>query len=122
MANLISWFEIPAQDLTRAALFYGKVLNAEVPVQSFGGFKIAFLPGDEQHSTGALVQHEVYIPSHQGVLIYLNGGSDLSEMLDRVEPAGGKVLKPKSMVSADFGYMAVFEDSEGNRVALHSKN
>jgi hypothetical protein len=41
-------------------------------------------------------------------------------MLDKVEPAGGKILMPKSLISEHWGYMALFEDTEGNRVALHS--
>src|SRR5688572_20894829 len=104
MPNLINWFEIPAADLKRAAAFYTQVLGVEVPVQSFEGFKIAFLPGDSDAATGALVQHDAYKPSHQGVLIYLNGGDNLEDMLNRVEPAGGKVLQQKKMISPDFGY------------------
>jgi predicted enzyme related to lactoylglutathione lyase len=41
--------------------------------------------------------------------------------LARVEDAGGKILVPKKQISEDVGYMAVFIDTEGNRVALHSR-
>jgi hypothetical protein len=37
-----------------------------------------------------------------------------------VEAAGGKVLVPKTQISEDYGYMAMFLDTEGNRIALHS--
>ena len=57
-----------------------------------------------------------------GSLVYLNGNDDLSVMLGRVESAGGKILRGKTQISPDIGYMAVFEDSEGNRIALHSQN
>jgi predicted enzyme related to lactoylglutathione lyase len=34
--------------------------------------------------------------------------------------AGGTVYQPKTQISEEHGFMAVFIDSEGNRVALHS--
>ncbi len=53
--------------------------------------------------------------------MFLNGGADLSVVLGRVEGSGGKVLMPKTKIPmADAGYMAMFVDSEGNAVGLHS--
>jgi uncharacterized protein len=40
--------------------------------------------------------------------------------MDKVEAAGGKIMVPKTMISEEYGYMAVFVDTEGNRIALHS--
>jgi len=31
-----------------------------------------------------------------------------------------KILVPKTQISEDYGYMAMFIDTEGNRIALHS--
>lgn len=118
MQHLINWFEIPTADIQRAAAFYGKLFNTEVPIQDLGDLKMGFLPG----GFGALVHHKVYTPSHAGTLIYLNGGDDLNEMLAKVEPAGGKILRAKTQISPQFGFMALFEDSEGNRMALRSNN
>ena len=70
---------------------------------------------------GAIVAHEWYTPSENGVLIYLDAGDDLNPMLARAEGAGASVLIPKTQISEDVGYMAVFRDTEGNRIALHSK-
>jgi len=41
-------------------------------------------------------------------------------VLDRIEKAGGKIIVPKTQISPEHGYMAVFIDTEGNRIALHS--
>jgi predicted enzyme related to lactoylglutathione lyase len=41
-------------------------------------------------------------------------------VLDRVAAAGGTVEVPKREISPEYGYMAVFIDTEGNRMALHS--
>jgi predicted enzyme related to lactoylglutathione lyase len=63
-----------------------------------------------------------YVPRTDGVVIYLNGGNDLSTPLSRVEKAGGKVLLNKTFLSNEAGHVAYFKDSEGNRIGLHSMN
>lgn len=55
-----------------------------------------------------------------GPLIYLNGNPDVQIILDRIEGAGGKIIVPKTQISPEYGYMAAFLDTEGNRIALHS--
>ena len=71
---------------------------------------------------GALVYNaQFYKPSMtDGPLIYLNANPDVQNVLNKVESAGGKILVPKTQISEDYGYMAMFVDSEGNRIALHS--
>ena len=56
----------------------------------------------------------------EGPLIYLNGNPDVQVVMDKVEAAGGKVMVPKTQISPEYGYMAVFVDTEGNRIGLHS--
>ena len=123
MKNLINWFEIPVSDMDRAVAFYSKLLDAPIQVEDFGGFLMGWLPMESQEGVGgSLVKHETYVPSHHGSLVYLNGNDDLSVMLGRVEAAGGKILSGKKQITPEIGYMAIFEDSEGNRIALHSQN
>ena len=70
---------------------------------------------------GSLVQlKDFYQPSSQGVLIYFSC-KEFSVELNRVEQAGGKILKKKSLIAEDIGYMGLFTDCEGNRIALHSR-
>jgi uncharacterized protein len=47
------------------------------------------------------------------------GSRAFNDMLQRVEHAGGKILLPKTPISGDRGF-AYFEDTEGNRIGLHS--
>ncbi|MGC1206073.1 MAG: VOC family protein, partial [Flavobacteriaceae bacterium] len=61
-----------------------------------------------------------YIPSHAGTLVYFMS-EDVQNELNRIEAAGGKVLQPKTEISPEHGFMGVFEDTEGNRIALHSQ-
>jgi len=120
MANVINWFEIPATDLERAMRFYGEVLGNKMEVMEIAGQQMAFFTQDTDVVGGALCQGEGYLPSSEGAMIYLNGGDDLSDPLGRVESAGGKVVLPKTQISEEVGYFAIFMDSEGNRVAFHS--
>jgi hypothetical protein len=121
MANVINWFEIPVEDFDRASEFYSKVLNGEIQkMDSPAGEKFGFLPGMEKGEIGgAIVAGETYEPTNKGTVVYLNGGEDLSTPLSKVEPAGGKIIMPKTSIGEN-GFMAHFLDTEGNRVALHS--
>ena len=82
-------------------------------------FPSADVPG----APGSLVFHkDFYKPSKEGVLIYFNCHSgDLNNELAKAEPAGGKVLMPKKLITEDVGYMALCIDTEGKRIALHSR-
>jgi uncharacterized protein len=53
-------------------------------------------------------------------LVYFTS-EDIDTELSRVEDAGGKVLRKKTEINPDTGYMAYFTDTEGNRIALHSR-
>jgi hypothetical protein len=114
----LSWFEIPVADVARAAGFYGRLFDTTLMKLDLGDLQMVLLPGGR----GALVQHRAYTPSYHGPLLFFDGGGDLSTLLDRVEPAGGKVLRPKTQISPEQGYMALFEDTEGNRLGLRSRN
>lgn len=117
MEPSIQWFEIPVADLARAVGFYGRLFDSPVMHLNLGDLQMGLLPGGK----GALVQHPAYKPSHSGSLLYFDGGDDLAVFLDRVETAGGKVMRPKTQISPEQGYMALFEDTEGNRLGLRSK-
>jgi predicted enzyme related to lactoylglutathione lyase len=120
MKNAINWFEIPVRDFDRAKKFYEKILNYTMNTQDFGGDKLGFLPSEKGALGGAICCGDSCKPSTEGVLIYINGDPDLSGILNRVEGAGGKIIMEKRQISPEIGYMAIFTDSEGNRIALHS--
>lgn len=124
--NMISWFELPVSDMDRAQKFYETVFNVKISIQEFGGILMGWFPPAEDITapgiSGSLVKNEHYKPSSShGALVYFNSQSgDLGIELSRVENAGGKILQDKTLISNDIGYMAVFLDSEGNRVALYN--
>lgn len=120
--NALNWFEIAVNDLARAKKFYEKVFDIEMQDAEMNGMLMAFFPTENMSANvgGGLVQHEMYKPSADGVVVYLNGNPDLAVALAKIEGAGGKVVMPKTLITDDIGYMAFFIDTEGNKVALHS--
>lgn len=121
--NAITWFEIPVTDFERAARFYSAIFDFEMFQTQVGPTRMGFLPYEQkEHRVGGAICHGPgYVPSQSGTLPYLNGGSDLNTVLSRVEKAGGKILKPKTFLGEDIGYSAHFVDTEGNKLALHSR-
>ena len=122
MENLINWFEIPATDFSRAVLFYSSILGLDIKETEMFGTKMGLFPTDGTNVSGAIVQGEDYSPSMDGVVAYLNGGSDLQIVLDKVQKNEGKVIVPKTQISPEMGYFGMFIDSEGNKMAVHSTN
>ncbi len=120
----VGWFEIPVTDMDRAIKFYETVFETKLSRNKMGPLDMAWFPWDEvtgKGASGMLVLHpEFYHPSKEGVLVYFSS-SDLNQELSRIENAGGKIIVPRKEISPEVGFMAVFMDTEGNRLALHSQ-
>ncbi len=121
--NALNWFEIATTDLDRAQKFYETVFRITMEPMDMPELSMRMFPGDGMSGKvgGAIVKSPMHKPSKTGTLVYLNANPDLSDALSRVETAGGKILMPKTHISEDIGYMAFFEDTEGNAVAMHSQ-
>jgi predicted enzyme related to lactoylglutathione lyase len=73
---------------------------------------------DGPGASGALVAAEGYSPSHAGTMVYFSV-PDIGATLSAVERGGGSTLLPKMSIG-EFGFVAHFQDTEGNRVGLHA--
>jgi len=124
MNNAISWFEIPTTDINRAQKFYETIFGITMIPMELPNIKMRMFPLDDIMNGigGALVDSGgFHKPSMtDGPLVYLNANPDVQNVLDKVEAAGGKIMVPKTEISPEYGNMAVFFDTEGNRIALHS--
>lgn len=126
--NAINWFEIPVTDTARAKKFYETLLDIKMEILEGPGDDVQILfPRDPAQVSalsgrvsGGLVKNDRAKPSAEGALVYLNASPRVQEVIDRVEPAGGKVLMPKTKIPA--GQISIILDTEGNRVALHAEN
>lgn len=122
--NMVGWFEIPVNDMDRAKKFYEEVFEIEVALHPMNELVMGWFPfaHNKPGAAGSLVKHAAwYRPSDtHGPLVYFSS-RDVQNELNRVEKAGGRIVKHKTLIAPDVGYMAVFIDPEGNRIALHSR-
>jgi hypothetical protein len=122
--NAISWFEIPAIDIERAQKFYETIFDIQLIPLETPQIKMRMFPVEDPTTGigGALCDSDgFHKPStDSGPLVYLNANPDVQLVLDKITGAGGIILVPKTQISPEHGHMAVFLDTEGNRVALHS--
>ena len=124
MRNTMYWVEIPAKNFERAKKFYETIFDVTMNLVSIPRGKYATFPLDMEGlgAGGAIVEGDGYEPSGNGAIIYMDRGEDLDTPLSKVEGAGGKIILPKTKNGAngEFGFIAHFIDSEGNRIGLHS--
>ncbi|MGB5437315.1 MAG: VOC family protein [Maribacter sp.] len=119
--DYVSWFEIPAIDFQQAVNFYNHIFGITMEQQNTNENAMAFFPTTTGIG-GSVIAGQGYVPSDCGPLVYLNGGKDLSNVLNKVEEAGGRIIMSKTLISEEMGYFAIFIDSQGNKLALYSKN
>ncbi|MBL1219742.1 VOC family protein [Chryseobacterium sp. L7] len=119
-SNPVIYFEIPVNDMKHAEQFYTNVFNFNFEKDDIDGYEMSLFPFEEKNSgiTGALAKGDVYKPTKDGVIIYFKT-EDINESLAKVLKNGGEILYPKK-INEKYGFaVAEFEDSEGNRIALH---
>lgn len=116
------WIEIPVKDLDRAMAFYQAVFQLQPTEIVTDGVRrtTTLVNTTEQGRAGiSLNQTASFKPGDTGPLVYLDAGEDLTHHLQRVEPAGGKVIEDKTSMG-EAGNYATFLDTEGNCLALYS--
>lgn len=119
--GLIVHFQIPVRDMDRAVRFYRQVLGFEFHRQTVDGYEMARFapPPGAPGIPGSLAKGDVYVPAKTGPLIYF-AVRDVSATLARANASGAKTLYPRT-VSGPGRIVAEFEDSEGNRIGIQSK-
>lgn len=118
--NALNWFEIFVSDLPRARAFYEAILGAKMQDTGMECCEMAIFPYDNMKGVGgALTKMEGCKPGAGGTLVYLNVEGDLDGVISRISGAGGKIVKERFAIPPH-GFIALFEDTEGNTVGLHS--
>lgn len=118
-SNPVVYFEIPVTNIERAIQFYSAVFGFEFERDRIHDNEMAFFPLIEGNNgiSGALAQGEIYKPTIDGTLVYLNT-EDIEETINLVVKNGAEILFPITS-NGEFGLVAEFKDCEGNRIALH---
>ena len=131
--NAIVHFEIPADDVVRAKEFYQKSFGwtfSEFPMpedSSTGGepyYGVITTPMGEDHMptkpgeiNGGLMKR---MQPGQPMMSYLNV-DDIDAALEAVEKNGGHVCMPKTEIAPGMGWIACFNDTEGNMLGMHQR-
>jgi len=121
MSNPVVWFEIAATDLERAKKFYSEVFQLEMQYVDMPDSPMYMMGSGEDGAAGAggaLVKSVDNVPSTSGTMVYFYC-DDVAVESARVEAAGGTLIVPKTSLG-EFGFMAIFIDTEGNKVGMHS--
>ncbi|MDX2285189.1 MAG: VOC family protein [Bacteroidia bacterium] len=118
-SNPIVYVEIPVDDLGRAIGFYQAVFGFDFEQEVIDHNEMGLFPFSDEYSgiSGALAKGEIYHPTRDGAVVYF-ATDDIDETLRRAIANGGQLLYPKTSIGSR-GFVAEFEDSEGNRIALH---
>lgn len=126
--NAINWFQIPVLETRRAKKFYETILDIEMHTQhisetdeelTFFPFTPGVIRATSGRVSGVLARNPRSKPSFDGITVYLNANPNIQIVIDKIEPAGGKIILPKTKIQA--GYFSIFIDTEGNRVGLHAQ-
>lgn len=118
MKSVINWFEIPVADMDRAIKFYEPVMQVALRRGRWTWLSWRFFPHEDPATGGALAKFDGVTPSSQGAIIYLHT-DNLAATLDRIASAGGECVFGPLELPQGIGTIALFTDSEGNRVGLH---
>ena len=118
--NPVNWFEIPCNDIARAATFYESVFGVELAQTEMGGSKMAWFPmemGANRRRGNAHSRTRFTRRPMMARLFYIHV-PEIDAALAKIDTAGGKTVLPRMSIG-EHGFIAHFEDCEGNRVALH---
>jgi predicted enzyme related to lactoylglutathione lyase len=116
MPNAIVHFEIPADDVERARRFYEAAFGWKISDPwNMDYFIVETRKPGEAGINGGLMQRKM---PGQPFMNYIATAS-IEDSLARVEMAGGTVCLPKTEIGAGMGWIAAFQDTEGNLMGFH---
>lgn len=111
--------------MPRARAFYEAVLQTTLqPLagggEGSGGLELWAFPWDMNTpgAAGALAHMAGFRPGGGGTIVYFKC-DDCAAEAARVEPAGGRIHKPKISIG-QYGFIALALDPDGNMFGLHS--
>ena len=116
MPNSPVHFEIPADDVKRAKKFYEKALGWKIADPfKMNYFFVTTKEKGEEGINGGLMQR---MNPGQPFMNYIAVAS-IDAAMKKVEKAGGKVALPKMEIGNNMGWIAAFQDTEGNLMGFH---
>lgn len=114
MADPIVHIQVQAQDLGQSSRFYSELFGWDMT--PWRDSHIMFKAG--AGPDGGLAKTPE--PSKWDPIIFIRV-ADIDDKLKSVESAGGKTTMPKTQISPEIGYFAMFSDPAGNTIGLFSQ-
>lgn len=116
MSNAIVHFEIPADDIQRAQRFYKQAFGWKISDPwKMEYFLVETRKKGEEGINGGLMKRKM---PGQPFMNYIAVKS-IDASLRKVEAAGGSVCMPKTEIGTGMGWIAAFQDTEGNMMGFH---
>lgn len=118
--NIVGWFEIYVQDISRAKAFYQNTFQVTLERLESPGMELWAFPmqPDSSGCAGALVQMNGKDSGVGGTIVYFVC-ADCAVEASRAVENGGKIQKEKMSIG-QYGFIALVLDTEGNMIGLHS--
>lgn len=114
MAGKICHIEIAVTDMAAAREFYGKLFGWTFPM---AGDEYSIFKTPDGQGGGMELREKA--PPDGAVTLYIVV-DDIPASLAAIVKAGGKVEKAKTEIGGGYGFMALFRDPCGNRMAIWS--
>ena len=113
------WGEIPVSDMDRAIAFYQQHFGVEFKRDDMEDMQYATIETEDEGAPSiGLVKC-----SMDGSTVYLHFSAQLQPLVDKLVAANVTMLLPVTPIKdGGCGYIALFVDSEGNKVGLWSQN
>jgi uncharacterized protein len=117
-AASVVWFEIPADDTTRAKKFYNSLFGWKMnPLPHMEEYTHMDTSGPDASPDGAIMKR--MHPQHT-ITQYVSVPS-VTKYVAKIEKLGGSVCKPKTAVPG-MGFFAICQDTENNTFAIWEMN
>lgn len=121
MADSVTWFELPADDVNRASEFYGEVFGWNTPEMG-GGSRVAqagptdeqFMPLEKGSINGDISPRSENFKKTTLVISV----DDIHAKIDMVLKAGGALIQTPEEMEGMNMLWALVEDTEGNTLGL----
>lgn len=115
MPNPIVHFEIPADDVERAKKFYEDALGWKISDPWNMMYYLIEAKDKGEGINGGMMKR---VHPGQPFMNYIAVES-IDEAIEKVVKAGGTVALPKKEIAPGMGWIAAFQDTEGNVIGFH---
>ncbi len=114
VANKINYIEIPAKNIEMTKTFFAEVFG-----WSFIDYGPDYCSFSDQGVDGGFYKSDLHVSTNNGSALIVFYSDKLENVIDKVEGAGGKIIKP--IFSFPGGRRFHFEDTNKNEYAVWSE-